>query len=84
MASNCLQVHYTCTPAHLLTSTPAGKVSSRGPPVLWHGALAAASATAVGHFPWFLTFNFLQVRHGSASSVAGQMYTKRKEERENS
>jgi hypothetical protein len=23
------------------------------------GALAAAAATAVGHFPWFLTYNFL-------------------------
>jgi hypothetical protein len=29
--------------------------------VLWHGAMAAASATMVGHFPWFFTFNFLQV-----------------------
>ena len=32
----------------------------RGVGVLWHGALAAATATAAGHFPWFLTFNFLQ------------------------
>lgn len=36
------------------------KVGSQGPTVLWHGALAAASATAVGHFPWFYTFNLLQ------------------------
>ena len=36
------------------------KVSSRGPLVLFHGALAAAAATAVGHFPWFFTFNYLQ------------------------
>ena len=27
---------------------------------MFHGALAAASATAVGHFPWFFTFNYLQ------------------------
>ncbi len=38
------------------------KVSAQGPFVLFHGALAAASATAVGHFPWFFTFNFLQER----------------------
>lgn len=36
------------------------KVSSQGPQVLWHGAGAAATATAVGHFPWFYTFNLLQ------------------------
>ena len=27
---------------------------------MWHGAGAAATATAVGHFPWFYTFNLLQ------------------------
>jgi len=32
-----------------------------GPLVLWHGSVASASATIVGHFPWFFTFNFLQV-----------------------
>lgn len=31
----------------------------RGPGVLYRGALAQAAATAVGHFPWFLTYNFL-------------------------
>ena len=31
-----------------------------GPTVLYHGSLAAAAATAVGHFPWFYTFNTLQ------------------------
>ena len=36
------------------------KVQKKGVGVLWHGALAAATATAAGHFPWFLTFNFLQ------------------------
>lgn len=38
----------------------AAKVAAKGPVVLWHGAMAAASATAVGHFPWFYTFNLLQ------------------------
>lgn len=37
-----------------------GKLSAGGPGVLWYGALAAASATAAGHFPWFYTFNQLQ------------------------
>lgn len=36
------------------------KIGERGPLVLYHGALAAASATAVGHFPWFFVFNLLQ------------------------
>lgn len=36
------------------------KVRTSGPRVLYHGALATASATYVGHFPWFFTFNFLQ------------------------
>lgn len=35
------------------------KVATKGPFVLYHGSLAAASATLVGHFPWFMTFNFL-------------------------
>ena len=29
-----------------------------GPGVLYRGSLAQAAATAVGHFPWFLTYNF--------------------------
>ena len=35
------------------------KVLDIGPSPLYQGSLAAAAATAVGHFPWFLTFNFL-------------------------
>uniref|UniRef100_A0A0K2SV24 Uncharacterized protein n=1 Tax=Lepeophtheirus salmonis TaxID=72036 RepID=A0A0K2SV24_LEPSM len=30
------------------------KIKVRGPLVLYHGSLAAASATMAGHFPWFL------------------------------
>jgi len=33
-----------------------------GPTVLYRGALAQAAATAVGHFPWFLTYNFLDAQ----------------------
>jgi len=35
------------------------KVKTSGPTVLYHGSLAAASATFVGHYPWFFTYNFL-------------------------
>ena len=32
----------------------------RGLPVFWYGALGSASATFVGHYPWFFTYNYLQ------------------------
>ncbi|XP_063934437.1 uncharacterized protein LOC135146208 isoform X1 [Zophobas morio] len=35
------------------------KIKMRGPSILYHGALASASATFVGHFPWFFTHNQL-------------------------
>ncbi|CAM9223623.1 unnamed protein product, partial [Ectocarpus fasciculatus] len=35
------------------------KVKVNGPTVFWHGALASATATFVGHYPWFFTYNFL-------------------------
>ncbi|GKZ00998.1 hypothetical protein MPSEU_001051300 [Mayamaea pseudoterrestris] len=34
-------------------------VLSTGPGPLYRGALAQAAATAVGHFPWFITYNAL-------------------------
>lgn len=37
-----------------------GRLGAGGPLVLYHGALATYSATLVGHFPWFFTFNTLQ------------------------
>ena len=33
--------------------------TSKNPLIFWHGSLAAVSATFVGHYPWFATFNFL-------------------------
>jgi hypothetical protein len=36
-----------------------GLVAEEGPAPLYYGALAQASATAAGHFPWFLTYNFV-------------------------
>lgn len=35
------------------------KVKEAGPRALYNGALAAASATFVGHYPWFFTYNML-------------------------
>lgn len=35
------------------------KLRAGGPPVLFYGALATASATMVGHYPWFVTYNVL-------------------------
>ncbi|KAL7554729.1 hypothetical protein ACHAWF_018264 [Thalassiosira exigua] len=35
------------------------QVVENGPAPLYQGALASAAATAAGHFPWFLTYNFL-------------------------
>lgn len=35
------------------------KIKKSGPTVLYHGSLASASATFVGHYPWFFTYNFL-------------------------
>lgn len=35
------------------------KFRANGPTVFYHGALAAASATFVGHYPWFFTYNYL-------------------------
>lgn len=40
-------------------SNVVSKVKMEGPRALYHGSLAAASATFVGHYPWFFTYNFL-------------------------
>ena len=45
----------------------------KGLPVLWHGALGSASATFVGHYPWFLTYNFLQEYMGEQKSISGKL-----------
>lgn len=40
-------------------STLHKKLKIGGPIVMFHGAIATASATMVGHYPWFMTFNTL-------------------------
>ena len=36
------------------------KIRTGGIGVLWHGSIGAMSATFVGHYPWFFTYNLLQ------------------------
>ena len=36
------------------------KIRTSGIGVLWHGSIGAMSATFVGHYPWFATYNYLQ------------------------
>ena len=35
------------------------KIKNNGPKVLYNGTLASMTATFVGHYPWFLTYNIL-------------------------
>jgi hypothetical protein len=35
------------------------KVKANGIPALYQGSIASASATFVGHYPWFFTYNYL-------------------------
>jgi hypothetical protein len=49
------------------------KVRLAGPMALYNGSLAAASATFVGHYPWFLTYNFLSVQIPEQDSVLGEL-----------
>ena len=37
-----------------------GKIRKQGVPVLWNGAGASISANFIGHYPWFLSYNYLQ------------------------
>jgi len=34
--------------------------TTKNPAIFWHGSLASVSATFVGHYPWFATFNYLE------------------------
>ena len=42
------------------------KLRKGGPLVMFHGALGAAGATMVGHWPWFATYNTLSARETAA------------------
>ena len=45
------------------------KVKLNGIPTLYHGALGACSATFVGHFPWFFTYNYLNEKLPTYDSI---------------
>jgi hypothetical protein len=49
------------------------KVRTNGLAVLFHGSAAAASASIVGHFPWFVTFNVLEEHIADRGTTAGQL-----------
>merc|ERR1712032_724516 len=49
------------------------KVRVSGVPVLFHGALAAWSATTVGHYPWFLVYNYLSDALAPQEDLAPRM-----------
>ena len=51
------------------------KVKASGPTVLYHGSLAAASATFVGHYPWFATYNFLSANIAKRDSQIEEVRT---------
>jgi hypothetical protein len=49
------------------------KVKTGGPTVLYHGSLAAASATFVGHYPWFFTYNYLSEKIPKQDTQLGEL-----------
>lgn len=49
------------------------KIKTGGVPVLYHGSLAAASATFVGHYPWFFTYNFLGEKIPKQDTQLGEL-----------
>ena len=48
------------------------RVAREGILSLWSGAAGSSVATLMGHYPWFLTYNFLQGKVPKTSGVAGQ------------
>ena len=48
------------------------RLAKEGIFTLWSGALGSSVATLMGHYPWFLTYNFLQGKVPKMSGVAGQ------------
>ena len=49
------------------------KVKATGPLSLYNGSIAAASATFVGHYPWFFTYNFLSERIPKQDTTLGEL-----------
>ena len=49
------------------------KIKTSGPLSLYNGSLAAASATFVGHYPWFFTYNFLSEKIPKQDTTLGEL-----------
>lgn len=49
------------------------KVKIGGVPALYQGSIAAASATFVGHYPWFATYNFLGSKIPKQDTQLGEL-----------
>jgi len=49
------------------------KISTNGPLVLFRGALAASTATFVGHYPWFATYNMLDAKLPKADTFTNKL-----------
>ena len=50
----------TCLQVEGSLGTLKARMRATGPVALFHGSVGAASATFVGHYPWFATYNYLQ------------------------
>jgi hypothetical protein len=50
-----------------------GKIRAHGPLVLFRGALAASTATFVGHYPWFATYNLLEQKLPKADTFSQKL-----------
>jgi hypothetical protein len=72
-----MQVHGKAGVSKLLNKI--STFPNKGPANLWgwaslyHGALAAASATTVGHWPWFVTYNYLDALVGWNDPIQDSM-----------
>jgi hypothetical protein len=49
------------------------KFRTKGPGIFYHGSLASASSTIVGHYPWFTTFNILQEKIPKSDTSIGKL-----------
>jgi len=49
------------------------KVKAHGPLVFWHGSIASAAATFVGHYPWFFTYNYLSEKLPKTNDPVGKL-----------
>ncbi len=49
------------------------KLRAKGPGIFYHGSLASAGSTVVGHYPWFTTFNILQEKIPKNDTSIGKL-----------